>query len=213
MPTVTSRRRKAPPVVDLLEDTVDKPEPKLRKPSTKDVPVGKIITGTLETRIASTLAKSTSVGMLNTVGKDAAITGQEAYNLYHPALRMLSRRLPDVALKTNLSKPDADDLELIIVTAIEYVVRIIDNWAARMYMRAVGRLPGAQTMPQPTQPVQPQPTPQPIRVQQPIEPELEEFLLEDGETPDIAPMKNGNGSIADLIERGYIPRDMGDNIA
>jgi len=211
MPTITPRRRKASPVVEMIDDTPEtKPEPRLRKPSTKDVPVGKIITGTLETRIASTLAKSTSMGMLNTLGKDAAITGQEAYNLYHPALRMLSRRLPDVALKTNLSKPDADDLELIIVTAIEYIVRIIDNWATRMYNRAIGKQIVNLPPPQPTQREVPRQVP--VKTSE-VEPEVEEFLPEQGEDIDIVPMKNGQmGSMTALIERGLLPGDMGDNI-
>lgn len=209
MPTITPKPRKTTLVeTDTLEEPADLTKPKPRATARKDLPVSKIVSTTLETRISSTLAKTTSMAMIN-MNKNIAITGNEAYNIFHPALRMLSRRLPDVALKTNLSKPDADDLELIIITTIEYMVRVIDGWAYRMYMRATGQMRKQQTMAQPTE----RDMPKAVPVTTPPEPELEEFMPELGEDVDIAPMKNGNGSIAQLIDRGIIPTDMGDNIA
>jgi hypothetical protein len=213
MPIASKRKAATMPSQDVIDYT-ESPELKPvapRKPrATKDVPVGKIISSTLETRIAGTMAKATSMSMLNTVGENVAITANEAYNIWHPITKMLGRRVPDIALKTNLSKPDADDLETIILTIVEYMARIVDSAFTRAYNKRVRKLnSGQNTMNEPTQREQPSP-----RMMPTIEPELEEFTdTTSGPDPDIAPMRNGGGSIADLIERGYIPRDMGENIA
>lgn len=213
--TPPKRTPRAVPQTDILDytDTPDlKPKPVRKTSVTKDVPVGKIVSTTLERRIAGTLSKATSMSMLNTVGENVAITANEAYNIWHPLTRMVGRRVPDVALKTNLSKPDADDVETIILTVIEYIARVIDGAFTRMYNTRIARITGKQqSMPMQTRPIQSVPV---QIVPPPIEEQLEQFQdVTSGPDPDIAPMKNGGGSLAELIDRGYIPRDMGDNIA
>jgi hypothetical protein len=213
MPNVTSKRSKpSTDVIDYSNEPELKPAQVARKTTTKEVPVGKIVTSTLETRIASTLAKATSMSMLNSVGENTAITPKEAYNIYYPATRMLGRRIPNVALRTNLSKPDADDLERIIITVVEYVARIIDGAFTRLYNKRVAGLnQGQHSMPQPTEKQAPRTIP--VTTQE-YENTVEEFIdSTSGPDLDIAPMKNGGGSIQDLVDRGFVPTDMGEMVS
>ena len=211
-------------VIDYTEAPDLKPKPIRKASTTKDVPVGKIVSTTLERRLAATLSKATSMSMLNTVGENVAITANEAFNIWHPISRMVGRRIPDFALKTSLSKPDADDVETIILTLVEYFARIVDGAFTRMYNRRIAGIGKQPTMTQPTSRTMPE-----IREHyrqeaikeygQELHDEAEQAVeqFEDVTTgnndPDIAPMKNGNGSISDLIDRGYIPTDMGETVA
>jgi hypothetical protein len=213
MPAISSKRTSKPisDTIDFSDNVELKPVARAAKKTTKDVPVGKIITGTLETRIASTLSKASSMTMLNTVGENYAATAQETYNVWRPVTRMIGRRVPDVALKINLDKPDADDLSQIILTVVEYFARIVDQAFTRLYNRRVARYSEAQhATTQSAGRSEPR-----VQQEQYIEPELEEFVdtTSVNSDNDIAPMRNGNGSLSDFIDRGYVPTDMGETVA
>lgn len=211
MPQGVPRPRRKSTSPEIVAETLDDKAPPTRpaRVTQRSIPVAKVVSGTLEQQVSEIIAHAASESMLDSVGPIYAITPNEATNIAHPGIRMIGRRLPDIPIATKLSKADADDLELMIITFLNYITRIVDNFFKVRMQKQVARIQQSRQAQQnhnvtPT-PVQ---TPEPSYAE-----EIQQIYQEKtGDTIQQAPMTRGGMSINELIERGLIPGDSGENV-
>jgi hypothetical protein len=219
MPSTGRQARKAlagQKKTDVLEDLEIVPE--APRPSKKDVPVSELISGTITDRLSATAAYALSNNMLQTVGKEYAITPVEAYNIIHPTSNIVLHFLPTTTIKTKLPADVADNVEKVIVTFLEYTTRVLSIFVEQQFNRrlasqGIRMVPRESAQPKQTIPskVNQGPTQSPIMTQE----EIAELvgvrgmpIDDDNIDVQVRPGRTGT-SLTDLVEDGIITGDLG----